>query len=63
VKSKDIKFDAVEAVKARADQHAAKECIAIRSLVKINPMFAMVQPNFKFFRRLAGLRNGDAQRT
>lgn len=54
---------AIEKVKQRADTFAAKNALRIRAMATVlTPMLATVRPNFKFFRRMAGLRNGDLQR-
>lgn len=64
-----ITFDAIERVKREADQQAAQAALAIRRANPFNPLLgpvnatlSTVQPNFRFYRRLRGLRSGDLQR-
>lgn len=56
---------AIEAVIARADKLADEQCAEVRSAFARSPatlvLSASIKPNLKFFRRLAGLRNGDLQ--
>lgn len=55
--------DALRDTKVRADQQAAEEAAACRMWLARSPTTVMmagsVTPNYRFFRRLAGLRNGD----
>lgn len=52
----------IDDVKKRADRKAAAACMAIRVAYPMDILIRAVQPNFKFYRRMAGLRNGDLVR-
>lgn len=57
---------AIRDVKVRADLRAEQAAVVCRGFLLRNPatigMAATVVPNFKFYRRMAGLRGGDLRK-
>lgn len=54
--------EAVRKVQRAADAQAEQAATHIRINAGTNLLLAAVKPNYRWFRRMAGLRNGDAQR-